>query len=293
MISPFELFRFALAMVVSKIAPSKLRTRLCRLIYNYNSARNKGFDWIIDYQPLSGIRSLKLLVNTKEFISWNILFLNHYEQNTNLILQKKIKEGMYVVEAGSQIGSETVLLGALVGSTGKVFAFEPNPLTLKRLRLNIEINDFSDRIVSADIALGDTNQAISFFIDDEKEPNQGRASKYNYDARTIKITARQQKLDDWMREHNIPRIDFIKMDVQGAEIDVLHGAKKSIKQFKPLIFTEVSASMQNGSGHGIESMYRMLTSLGYTVHLIAPKGELQTISKDSMVGGNWLATPLP
>lgn len=279
-----------MALLFTKITPHRLHTRLCRWIYNYGSAQNKGIDWVIDYQPVREIPAVKLLISTKEFIGWNIFFLGYYELETDLVLSRFIKEGMYVVEAGAHIGSETVLLCELVGEKGKVYAFEPNPAMLKRLRLNVDLNDFAERVITSDVALGDTNNSISFFIDNEKESNQGRSSKYKYGLQTIEITARQQRLDDWGRENNIPRIDFIKMDVQGAEIDILHGAAETIARHKPIIFAEASSSMQGNSKYSIKEMFRVLVAFGYSVHRIGPNGTLQPMSEDSLVAGNWLAT---
>lgn len=278
-------------MLVSNTAPSRLRTRLSRFLYNYNAPRNKGIDWVVDYQPVREIQALKLLVNTKEFIGWNICFLGHYELDTDLILYKFIKKGMCVIEAGAHIGSETVLLGALVGKEGRVYAFEPNPFMLKRLRLNIGLNDFDDRVVASAIVLGDANDAISFYVDNENEPNQGRASKYRHDAQTIEITAHQQRLDDWAHGNKIPRVDFIKIDVQGAEIDILHGATETIAMHRPLIFAEASETMQGNSKYSIEKMYRTLVSLGYAVQKVDIGGALTQLSEDTLTGGNWLAVP--
>jgi FkbM family methyltransferase len=291
MTSVLEIFKIGLALFFTKITPARLHRRLCRLIYNYNSAQNRGLDWAIDYCPTPETAGLKIFINTKEFVGWNILFLKHYEQNTNLILQQKITKGMCVVEAGAQIGSETLLLAALVGEAGKVYAFEPNPIVMKRLAVNVLLNDFSERVALSDIALGNENNSIPFFLKNEATPNQGLSSKYKFDQDVLEIQVRQQRLDDWAAANEIAKIDFLKMDVQGAEIDILEGGAASILRFKPLIFTEAEDSMQGNSSQSLSALHEKLTALGYQVFLILPDASLEKLSFGNLKGGNWLAVP--
>lgn len=284
-----ELFKIWFALLLTNLTPSRLHTRLCRFIYPYNAQSIKGFDWIIDYRPLDGLERLKILINTKEFVGWNILFRRHYEQDTNLLLQRFIRPGMITVEAGAHIGSETLLMAAMVGAHGKVYAFEPNPVVKKRLDINIRFNRFEQRIISSGTALGESNGTVSFYVKEEHIPNQGLSSKYKFDEDVTQIEVTQQTLDDWFVSNGVERIDFLKMDVQGAEIDILKGGSEVITRFRPAIFAEAAPSTQSDSRQSLEDLYDILSVYGYRVYHIGKNGELQPITKSSLTIGNWLA----
>jgi FkbM family methyltransferase len=292
MINFWEVLKIYFAIYLSRIVPLRIRIHLCRFIYNYNNHKTLGLDWIIDYQPIKDLEKLKILINTKEFCGWNILFLGQYELDTNKVLHDTVKDGMYVVEAGAHIGTETLLLASLVGTKGKVFAFEPNPVVRKRLGINILVNDFSNIVNISEIALGQRPENVSFFIKNESVANQGLSSKYKYDDDVIEITVPQQRLDDWVFINKIPKIDFIKMDVQGSEIDILEGAKSTIQKYRPIILTEAEDSMQSASAWTIEDLFIKIVSLNYSVFLINTDGSLNLLSHSSIRNGNWLAIPL-
>lgn len=285
----FEAIKIIIASVLCKTIPVRFHTRLSRLIYNYNSKSNQGLDWVIQYQPVKEIPAQKIFINTKEFIGWNILFLKHYEQDTNLMLNEFIQENFHVVEAGAHIGSETLLIASKVGKLGKVYAFEPNPIVMKRLRVNILLNDWGDRVDIFDIALGEKEGEISFYIKSEETPNQGMSSKYQFDNNVIEIIAIQQTLDHWVATQKIPRVDFLKMDVQGAEMDILNGASETIERYKPTIFMEADDSIQSDSMHTVRDLYEKMTSSGYNLYQILPNGGLHQMTFPQLKSGNWLA----
>jgi FkbM family methyltransferase len=268
-----------------------LRLRICRFIYDYNAPKNKGMNWIIPYKPLSTLSNLNILINTKEFVGWNILFNRYYENETNLIIQEYIKEGDYVVEAGAQIGSETLLIANRVGKTGKTFAFEPNPLMMKRLQINTTLNDFKDRLALFEMALGEQDKDLSFYIKSEETSNQGMSSKYRFDNDLIEINVRQQTLDNWMATQKIPKLDFFKMDVQGAEMDILNGASHTMSTHRPLIFLEADDLILSDTPYSIADLFKKLIHLNYTVYSIQKNGRLRQSSLSNLQGGNWLAIP--
>lgn len=268
---------------MGKLVPKRLRFRFYKLFYNYESSRYKGVQLIIPY-----IESLNLqfIVFTKYLIDWNVFFFGQYEKETNDLLFEYVKPGQVVIEAGANNGTETVLLSRLVGPGGKVFAFEPVEHVYKSLQLNLSINDCKN-VVAEQKALGESEGELYFNVLSQDYCNQGMASKYDEQSGDIKVLVKQTSIDLMLREHSFPSVDFIKMDIQGAEIELLKGAQHTIQKSRPVIFTEATEEFLS-----IETLYETLSVLGYSVYLIQVKGHLKLLSKNTLIEGNWLAKPI-
>jgi hypothetical protein len=113
------------------------------------------------------------------------------------------------------------------------------------------------------------------------------ASKYNEKSADTKVLVHQTSIDSLAMHHNIQTVDFIKMDIQGAEIDLLKGARNTIQKSKPIIFTEATEEFLS-----IKQLFDYLSDLGYSVYYIQPKGHLHLMSKTTLMEGNWLAKPV-
>lgn len=143
-----------------------------------------------------------------------------------------LKENDYVVDAGANLGLFTVLVGDIVGDHGKVFAFEPVSETRQVLDQNIKQNNISNCQI-IDFALGSSNEDVEISIDDNHLSSSSIVMKNKNFKR--KETIKQTKLDDFVEKNKINKIDFLKADIEGAERDMLRGAEKTIKRFKPRI----------------------------------------------------------
>lgn len=133
------------------------------------------------------------------------------------IIEQEVKPGMCVYDIGANIGHVTVNLARLVGETGQVFAIEPSPANILLLRENVSLNKY-DRIVKVfEGAITNYSGDASFFM--ANESNLGALQKTPYV--TGKISTKVETLDNFAIKNVEP--DFIKMDVEGAEIEVLDG----------------------------------------------------------------------
>ena len=93
-------------------------------------------------------------------------------------------------------------------------------------------------------------------------------------------------IDDFVQKENLSKVDFIKMDIQGAEINLLKGAKETIKKFRPVIFTEATSDFLS-----VNSLYDEISKYEYDVFNIQTNGILSLMLKETIVEGNWLAKP--
>ncbi len=142
-----------------------------------------------------------------------------------------LKEGDFVIDAGGNIGLFSVFASKVVKDNGKIFTFEPVSTIYKTLQRNIEVNNISNCVVFR-YALGSFNGEVDIFIDEKKI---GASTLRANNEATSKEKIKQIKLDDFVKQNNIPKIDFIKADIEGAERCLIEGGRETIKKHKPNI----------------------------------------------------------
>ncbi len=153
-----------------------------------------------------------------------------YEQGTVNFIQEFVKPGFHFVDVGANIGFLSLLAASLVGKKGKVSAFEPVSSTFDLLNENIQLNAFENTQVFP-FALGNETKNVEIHSENK---NRGGASIINHQkgkGESIEI----QKLDGVLNQQ---KVDFIKIDVEGFEFEVLKGAENLIKTHHPILIIE-------------------------------------------------------
>lgn len=160
--------------------------------------------------------------NDRGIATWIILG-GTWENFVDDILSAYVQPGMTIVDVGANMGYYTVKLGGLVGSTGRVYAFEPNPELTEFVVRNIDINGFNERCVLYQAAAGAEagTAELSFpywnmgggFLRREGDPRYERSAQ-------VEVVTVDQSLRD------VPKVDLFKIDAEGYEPLVLAGASK-------------------------------------------------------------------
>jgi FkbM family methyltransferase len=167
----------------------------------------------------------------------------------------EIKSGMTVIDIGAHIGYYTLLFAKYVGATGSVFSFEPSPSNFDMLARNVELNHLS-RVRICNSAIFSRCGEISISIPDDS--NSGQASLIE-SVGSRRLQVRSTTLDAACATLDI-RPDFVKIDVEGSESDVLAGARETIRQYRPKMLIELHHLDGNPSGNPVPGF---LTGLGY------------------------------
>lgn len=282
------LLYLSIVKLIIDLLPGRLKYAAARRLFNPANTRRTGHWLVIDY--LKNQYGLKYLVNTHDYICWSIFFLGEYEADTNQVLAEWIKPGMTVIEAGANHGSETVILGKLVGETGHVFAFEPVPRLMNHLKLNLAINNLDKTVCPVQLAIGEKDETVIFHLPAADAANQGMPSKYEFSTAGARLEVPQKSLDNWLTENDIRRVDFIKMDIQGAEIDLLRGAKNCLQTMRPVLYLEADDVQSGNSSRTIQQLFDELEAADYAVQLVEISGRYP-LTGANLKAGNWLATP--
>lgn len=164
-----------------------------------------------------------------------------YEPGATDAVLTTLSEGDVFVDIGANSGYFTVLAALRVGARGRVFAFEPNPTVRAQLQRHIELNAIADRVAVSDLALADEDKDdVRLFVSCWPD-NDGIASLAP-SAETLargglrtdtSIPIRVRMFDTWVRSARPPRIDLMKIDVEGAEARVLSGMSATFASLRP------------------------------------------------------------
>lgn len=272
---------------LSTITHTKIPRTLLRRIFRFSRTN-------VTIQDFDGDITMELLLS--EHMQRRIFWMGYYNEDIAFLLDKILKPGMTVLDVGANIGEVALLAAKRVGPEGKVFAFEPIDAIAEKLKRHVEINNF-DQIHVESCALGDA-------VDDNRpiyascgqtgtDPNNGLGSLYGSKGEQPLQHIHMTTLDTWLQEHpSIQRIDVIKIDIEGAELACLTGAKKCLQRFKPSIIVEIQDFSSARAGYQPADILDFLSGFGYTFDQIGRHGTLTPLSSDTLRDfQNVLCTP--
>lgn len=208
-------------------------------------------------------------LDLRQGIDFAIFLQGGFEPFTLREYAKLVKAGDTVFDIGANIGSHTLPLARLVGRGGRVVAFEPTDYAFGKLRRNLSLNpELQTRVQAV--------QALLVAKTEESKP-EGIPSSWSLDAPrpgenvhpVHKGTfnslsgASPMRLDDWVATQGCERVDFLKIDVDGFEIDVLEGAVGTLDRFKPRIMMEFAPYVFRERGRSFEELVVLLAKSGY------------------------------
>ena len=180
--------------------------------------------------------------------------------------------GQTAVDVGANVGTHSIMMSRRVGPAGRVVAFEPVPATAWLMRENLVLNRV-ENVELACAAVSDAAGTIEMNLFDQRYSAWNSRGRPSFDGivpvQTVQVPA--VNLDAAMRERGIEQIDYLKIDVEGFEIDVLTGARELLSAGAVICLSfEVSAVPLGASGHTAEEVFELLAALGYRCYALDP-----------------------
>lgn len=209
-------------------------------------------------EPQAEIFGYQIELDLSDYIQRSI-YLGTFEPYESAQVKKYLKPGMTFVDVGANVGYYTLLAASLVGSGGRVLAFEPSPYAFDRLVETIERNSLS-QVCAIQSGLGDGSGEGRLFL--PLRDNHSPSMVPNGGGHSINVSVR--RLDDWLSDHEVDCVDLMKIDVEGFEPNVIKGATKYINCGKVrAILCEFNEYWLERNGCRPAQLYDLLTSLGF------------------------------
>jgi FkbM family methyltransferase len=202
---------------------------------------------------------------------------------------RNVRAGMVVVDVGANFGYYSVLLGELVGAAGKLIAVEPNPHAMDFLRRSIDLNGFLRRTHFEQSILSDQKAGIAPLFVPHNEPKNATVVEPQFVANQLIgsiVNVGMTTLDQICEPYD--RVDFIKIDAEGAEQRIFNAMEETIRRHKPMIVMEFNAQRYKNS----EEFIRRLTAVYGTLRRLDFKGQTHVVSPQELltknIGEDWL-----
>jgi len=243
------------------------RTLLGILIYFNWQLKKVRYDFSKEHTVSVNGCQLSLIPNDAG-ISEELLVFNSHEPFSTKVLLNNLHEGMVCLDVGGNIGYYATLESKKIGKSGRVIVIEPSPLNFKYLTRNLQLQNQSNYELF-NYACGNRDGEAQFLI--SKHSNTNRVlkdhEKPSDDMNLIKVPI--IILDDFMRKKRISKLDILRMDVEGYEVEILEGAKELIRNFQPNIQIEVH--LQRLGPQNTKKVLEVFRSAGYKKTYFIPR----------------------
>jgi FkbM family methyltransferase len=186
-----------------------------------------------------------------------------FEQTEMSFIKAFLKEGDIFIDIGSNIGMFSLTASDLVGSKGKILAFEPTPSTYERLLENIRINGYTN-INAFNLGLSNKNGILDFNISNNGYDAWNSMVQQEHLENGIQIQVEVKALDSLIEENSLSTINLIKIDVEGWEKFVLEGSINLLNRSdSPVILVEFTETTAFNAGYYLGELFDFMKTFGY------------------------------
>jgi FkbM family methyltransferase len=227
------------------------------------------------------------------WLSWGdsvgrTMWTGSFENVETQLLKKILKPGMVMIDAGAHRGYYTLLASFLIGSKGRIISFEPSPRERQWLWMH-RIANGRRNVTIEKKALGSKEETAEFFITLGKQTGCNSLRYPKGVPYSLPIQVPVVTLDRYFHDAALDRLDFIKMDVEGAEKEMLIGGRECLRKSRPMIMCELSDIRTLRWKYRPVETVKILESLDYSCYFIQPNGHLEPHQEKPVYEDNILA----
>lgn len=268
-----------LGLIFSNLTGSKLPKTILRRLFRYVQS---------DVMVTNFDGDLAISLNLSEHMQRRIFWMGYYNEEIASALNQYLTPNMVVLDIGANIGEITLLAAKRVKTHGQIYAFEPMDTIANKLAQHVELNHFTQVEIHRCALGNELNNQMPIYSScgqENNDKNEGLGSLYNKDSQEqpiqyVKLTT----MDIWVTQKpEIHTIDLIKIDIEGAELACLQGAKETLKKFKPKIIIEIQDFSAERAGYKATDIIDLLSELGYEFFRIEKAGTLVSITRTDLL----------
>ena len=236
-------------------------------------------------------------VDLSEHIGSQIFWFGSYSRDILIHIDRILMPGMVALDIGANIGEISLFMAKRVGPSGSVHSFEPVPELADQLEANAWRNGFAHMHVHR-VCVSDGMGEITLFTRAQAFSDQtmhgGLASMFaSLDRPQEQARARMVTLDSWS-QGRLPRLDLMKLDIEGAELLALRGASRVLDEFRPTILIEADAGAAAAAGTSLDAILDLLEKHRYESWIIGWRGRLVPVTRGRLGDyQNLLCRPIP
>jgi len=209
---------------------------------------------------------LRIRVALNDMIGRRIYEDGYYEPETVRLVEKLIRKDMVVMDVGAHVGQYTLIASRLVGDGGQVHSFEPDPVTFDWLQSNVQANHLRNAAVTQTAIAGEQGSKRLFYSKVRDIGSNSLAEQADYSRSGRWSIVPCTTLDAYASERGLSRIDFIKADVEGAELGMLQGARAILGSAEPpVLLMEFEEERQRAFGSSCARLAEELRGYGYSL----------------------------
>jgi len=254
--------RLTIAKAICRYLPPIIAQRIRGLIYPIEDAINDDYKFIVTSQTGSNFKN-----RTSDFHGYVFCIHGYFDWRNWAVALALCSPGDTIIEIGANVGTETVGFSDIVGPFGKVYAFEPLTSNLINLNDTIKLNQFKNVIVFPFAVSNEVKNAHFVTPINKHMSGVGHILGNGEKVLSELVEVRCISLDSI--EEKIGPAKMIYMDIEGAEINALRGARRYITKHRPYIVLEASPKLLSKQGSSINDLFSELDCLGYTIYDIA------------------------
>jgi len=189
-----------------------------------------------------------LKINFNNDSSYFIYFIGEYEPAITNVIRSLIRPGDICFDVGANIGWYTTMIQELIGENGEVHSFEPVPQTFRILEENVRSNRNAEVVRLNNVALGSETGEVDMHVFDDLPDGHASISDYGHTA-FVTHKCPVVTVNEYLAANKIRNVNFIKADIEGAELMMLKGATDLFQQDIPPLF-EIEMTLNTAKGFG-------------------------------------------
>ncbi len=219
------------------------------------------------------------------------IFEGWFENAERQFVENFLTDGMLMLDIGAHHGFYTILGSKKVGASGRVIAFEPSPRECGRLIRHIKLNRCHNVVIEP-FALGNDRGEATLFVVDGKDTGCNSLRPPAGSEAIREVPVQVQRLDDYLERQAIHRVDFMKIDVEGGELDLLTAAARLLRREpRPVIMCEVEDRRTMPWGYAASGIYDFLAQRNFRWFRITAGGRLHVCTREEYYAANLVAVP--